>query len=234
MVKHTNTCGLAEASTQAEAFLLALAGDPVSAFGSILGFNHPLEADTVRAIIEKKLFVECIAAPGFTSEAQELLAKKKNLRLFEVPAGILIQPTTHRIGGGMLVQETDEGLNDPTTWECVTERKPADGELEEPRICHARSQPKSNAITLTKNKSLLGAGAGQMSRLDAAEQAIKKAGEGSKGSYMGSDAFFPFDDCVRLAHAAGVVGVVQPGGSKRDQDSIDACNELGMIMLFTG
>ncbi len=236
VVKHTNTCGLAEASTQAEAFLLALAGDPVSAFGSILGFNHPLEADTVRAIIEKKLFVECIAAPGFTAEAQELLAKKKNLRLFEVPAGNP-DPThhTHRIGGGMLVQETDEGLNDPTAWECVTERKPAEGELEELAFAmRAVSSLKSNAITLTKNKSLLGAGAGQMSRLDAAEQAIKKAGEGSKGSYMGSDAFFPFDDCVRLAHAAGVVGVVQPGGSKRDQDSIDACNELGMIMLFTG
>lgn len=236
VVKHTNTCGLAQADSQAEAFLSALAGDPVSAFGSILGFNQALEADTVRAIVEKKLFVECIAAPAFSDEAMELLAKRKNLRLFEVPAG---DPDpmhhTHRIGGGMLVQQTDTGIDDPGNWKCVTEKKLGAGELEELAFAmRAVSALKSNAITLTKNRSLLGAGAGQMSRLDAAEQAIKKAGEQSSGSYMGSDAFFPFDDCVRLAHAAGVVGVVQPGGSKRDQDSIDACNELGMVMLFTG
>ena len=167
------------------------------------------------------------AAPGFTDEAQELLAKKKNLRLFEVPAG---NPDpahhTHRIGGGMLVQETDEGLNDPATWECVTERKLAEGELEELAFAmRAVSSLKSNAITLTKNKSLLGAGAGQMSRLDSAEQAIKKAGEESKGSYMGSDAFFPFADGLLAAAEAGATAIIQPGGSMRDKEVIDAADE---------
>ena len=236
VVKHTNPCGLAEASSQAEAFLLALEGDPVSAFGSILGFNAALQADTVRAILEKKLFVECIAAPGFDEEAKELLAKKKNLRLFEVPAG---NPDPalhmHRIGGGMLVQQTDDGLSDPTSWECVTEKKLEDGWLDELAFAmRAVATLKSNAITVTHRKSLRGAGAGQMSRLDACEHALKKAGDDTKGAFLGSDAFFPFDDCVRLAANAGIVAVAQPGGSKRDQESIDACNELGLAMVFTG
>ena len=190
----------------------------------------------MRAILEKKLFVECIAAPGFDEEAKELLAKKKNLRLFEVPAG---NPDPalhmHRIGGGMLVQQTDAGLSDPSEWACVTEKQLEDGWLDELAFAmRAVATLKSNAITVTHNKSLRGAGAGQMSRLDACEHALKKAGDGTKGAFMGSDAFFPFDDCVRLAAAQGIVAVAQPGGSKRDQESIDACNELGLAMVFTG
>ena len=236
IVKHTNTCGLAQNVSQAEAFTQALAGDPVSAFGSILGFNAPLELETAQAIRETKLFVECIVAPGFSEEALEAFSVRKNLRLFEVGAthsGEYYH--AHRITGGMLVEAADPGLNDINDWQCVTETPLQEGWLEELAFAmHAVANLKSNAIAITSSKSLLGCGAGQMSRVDACEQAIKKAGDAIQGSFLASDAFFPFDDCARLAAAAGVVAIVQPGGSKRDQEVIDACNELGVAMVFTG
>jgi phosphoribosylaminoimidazolecarboxamide formyltransferase/IMP cyclohydrolase len=236
IIKHTNPCGLAEGSSQAEAFLRALAGDPVSAFGSVIGFNTPLEAETAEAIKEKKLFVECIAAPGFTDEARKSLERRGNLRLLQAPAG---DPApgwhAHRIGGGLLVEETDGGLNDPASWDVVTDKKLGDGWLDELAFAmRAVAALKSNAISISKGRALLGAGTGQMSRVDATEHAIKKAGDEAKGGFLGSDAFFPFDDCVRLAAEAGVVAIAQPGGSKRDADSIAACNELGLAMVFTG
>jgi phosphoribosylaminoimidazolecarboxamide formyltransferase/IMP cyclohydrolase len=236
IIKHTNPCGLAEATSQAEAFLRALAGDPVSAFGSVIGFNTPFEEETAEAIKEKKLFVECIAAPSFTDAARESLAKRGNLRLLEVPAG---NPApdwhAHRIGGGLLLEQADIGVADPSTWQVVTDRKLEDGWLEELVFAmKAVMALKSNAIALTKDRALLGAGTGQMSRVDAMQHAIAKAGEASEGAFLGSDAFFPFDDAVRLAADAGVLAIAQPGGSKRDADSIAACNELGLAMVFTG
>jgi phosphoribosylaminoimidazolecarboxamide formyltransferase/IMP cyclohydrolase len=236
IIKHTNPCGLAEAGSQAEAFLNALAGDPVSAFGSVIGFNTPFEEETAEAIKEKKLFVECIAAPSFTDAARESLAKRGNLRLLEVPAG---DPApdwhAHRVGGGLLLEQTDSGVADPSAWQVVSERKLEDGWLEELVFAmKAVMALKSNAIAVTKGRALLGAGTGQMSRVDAMQHAIAKAGEASEGAFLGSDAFFPFDDAVRLAAEAGVLAIAQPGGSKRDADSIAACNELGLAMVFTG
>lgn len=236
IVKHTNPCGLAQATTQADAFSKALAGDPVSAFGGIIGFNTRVEASTAEAIRASKLFVECIAAPSFDAAAKDILIARENLRLVEVPHG---DPTpalhTHRIGGGMLVQEVDMGISDPHTWQVVTEKKVSALWLQELAFAmRAVAVLKSNAIVITREMMLLGAGAGQMSRVDAAQQAISKAGAQCNGAFMASDAFFPFDDCVRLAKEAGIVAIAQPGGSKRDQDSIDACNAAGIAMVFTG
>lgn len=236
IVKHTNPCGLSEAETQVQAFERALAGDPVSAFGSVIGFNTPVELDTVQAIKSTKLFVECIVAPGFTPEAAEELKKRENLRLFVAPAG---DPAprhhAHRIGGGMLLEESDPGELDPSTWQVVTKRALEGSWLGELVFAmKAATVIKSNSISITRQHALLGAGAGQMSRVDAAEHAIKKAGTACRGAFMGSDAFFPFPDCVRLAAAAGIVAIAQPGGSKRDQESIDACDAAGIAMVFTG
>jgi phosphoribosylaminoimidazolecarboxamide formyltransferase/IMP cyclohydrolase len=236
IIKHTNACGMAQAGSQADAFARALAGDPVSAFGSVIGFNTPLDAATAEAIRASKLFVECIVAPSFSADALDLFRKRTNLRLFEVPAG---DPApayhAHRIGGGLLVEQVDAGLADPSAWQVVTDKKLEDGWLDELAFAmRAAAVLKSNAIAITKGHALLGGGAGHMSRVDATEQALKKAGDTAKGGFMGSDAFFPFPDCVKLAATAGVVAIVQPGGSKRDQESVDACNELGLAMVFTG
>jgi len=235
IVKHTNPCGLAVHQDQAEAFRRALAGDPVSAFGSIIGFNQPLTGVAAEAIRESKLFVECIVAPGFTQEAKKALEKRANLRMLEVPKG---DPAPsyhlHRIGGGLLVQQTDDGVGNASAWECVTKKTLEPGWLEELKFAmQATALLKSNAIAITKDRQLWGAGTGQMSRVDATEHAITKAGDNCTGAFLGSDAFFPFADCVKLAHSAGIVAIVQPGGSKRDQESIDACDELGLAMVFS-
>ncbi|MBN1962567.1 MAG: bifunctional phosphoribosylaminoimidazolecarboxamide formyltransferase/IMP cyclohydrolase [Deltaproteobacteria bacterium] len=236
IIKHTNPCGLAMADTQTEAFTRALSGDPVSAFGSVLGFNEPLTGETAAAIRATKLFVECIAAPDFTTEALAEFKERENLRLFKVPAGSPL-PTlsAHRIGGGMLVQQTDPGFNSTDDWRCATKKQPEAGWIEE--LAFAMRVVwvlKSNAIALTKNATLLGSGTGQTSRVDATEHALKKAGEKTNGAFLASDAFFPFDDSVRMAAKAGIIAIVQPGGSKRDEEVIRACDELGLCMMFTG
>ena len=235
IVKHTNPCGLAEAASQSEAFTQALAGDPVSAFGGIIGFNTIVEMATVSAIKDAKLFVECIVAPGFAQDARAELEKKADLRLFQVPIGSP-EPAwqAHRIGGGMLVETADPGLGIPSTWQTVTKRALEPGWQEELAFAmRAAMLLKSNAVAITKGRRLLGAGAGFMSRVDAMEQAMRKASEASRGAFLGSDAFFPFDDVVKLAQKAGIVAIIQPGGSKRDADSIAACDAAGIAMVFT-
>ena len=208
----------------------------MAAFGSVIGFNSPVTLATVQAIKASKVFVESIVAPGFADDALAELKKRENLRLFVVPKG---DPTpqfhAHRIGGGMLVQQADLPHIDPTTWQVVT-KKPLEAtwinELE--FAMKVAAVLKSNAIAVTAQQTLLGAGAGHMSRIDAAEQAFKKAGDKTRGAFLGSDAFFPFDDTVRMAAKMGIAAIVQPGGSKRDQDSIDACDAAGIAMVFTG
>jgi phosphoribosylaminoimidazolecarboxamide formyltransferase/IMP cyclohydrolase len=236
IIKHTNPCGLAEASSQVTAFERALAGDPVSAFGGIIGFNRPMQGETAKALVAAKLFVECIAAPKFTPEAIEILSGKKDLRLVEVPPGDAAPPYhSHRIGGGMLVQAVDRGPLSTEGWRCVTQKQLAPGSLEELKFAmRAAATLKSNAIAITKGFALVGFGTGQTSRIDAANHAVTKAGDQTVGAFLGSDAFFPFDDCVKLAAKAGIAAIVQPGGSKRDEDSIAACNEAGIAMVFTG
>lgn len=236
VVKHGNPCGLAEAGTQAEAFRRAYAGDPLSAFGGVLGFSTPLEAETVAAIQGAKLFVECIAAPGFSDEARELLAKRTQLRLLEVPPGEARPPRIlQRIGGGLLVQDSDPGPDAPAAWQVAGATRPGPGMLEELLFAmRAAMHLKSNAIALTRDRALVGMGAGQTSRVDAARQAIEKAGERARGAVMASDAFFPFDDCVKLAAAAGVTAIAQPGGSKNDAAVVAAADAAGLVMVFTG
>ncbi len=236
IIKHTNPCGMAEAESQAEAFARALAGDPLSAFGSVIGFNQPLSGAAAQAIRDSKLFVECIVAPAFSPEALALLQRRENLRLLVAPPGPAAPPWhAHRIGGGMLVEETDPGIAPPSEWRCVTRRQPEAGWLEELAFAlRVVAALKSNAIAVTRQRALLGIGTGQTSRVDATLQALAKAGVRARGAFLASDAFFPFDDSVRPAAAAGIVAVVEPGGSKRDAEVIAACDELGLCMMFCG
>lgn len=234
VVKHSNPCGLAEAEVQAEAFRRALSGDPEAAFGGVLGFNHPVTEQTAQAIVDSGLFVECIASPGFDGGARRLLESRKNLRLLAVPPGDP-HPTriVHVIGGGILIQESDPGPTDPSSWTIPTKAKVTD--WSEPEFAmRTVSVLKSNAVCVTSDRTLRGAGAGLMSRIDACRLALTKAGSHTQNAVLASDGFFPFDDCVRIAAEAGVAVVVQPGGSRRDAEVIAACDELGLAMVFTG
>ena len=242
VLKHTNPCGCAEADDLATAFENAYAGDPVSAFGSILSFNREVDAATAERLCEPGRFIEAIIAPGFSEDAFGMLTTrpkwKSNVRLLELP-GMLEETAPgvdyRRVTGGLLAQERDDQPEEPQDWKAVTKRGPTDAEAADLgfawRVC---KHVKSNAIVLCKDRMLLGAGAGQMSRLDSSRIAAEKAGDRAKGSVLGSDAFFPFRDGVDEAAKAGVTAVVQPGGSKKDDEVIAACDEHGIAMLFTG
>lgn len=240
VIKHNNPCGAAAATQLSEACRKAMAGDPVSAFGSVLGVNREVDAAMAEVLCEPGLFVEAIVAPSFAAEAVELLTTKpkwkKNVRLLAV--GPLDAPAASRayrqIEGGMLVQAADQG-GGGSDWKVVTEHQPSDAMMADLQFgWEAVRHVKSNAIVLAKDESLVGVGAGQMSRVDSVEIAIRKAGERSQGSVLASDAFFPFPDSIHAAAEAGVVAIVQPGGSKRDDEVIAACNERGLPMIFTG
>jgi phosphoribosylaminoimidazolecarboxamide formyltransferase/IMP cyclohydrolase len=236
IVKHNTPCGTAERETLLDAFLKALATDPVSAFGGVLAFNRPLDAATAEEVA--KLFVECIAAPGFDEKAKTIFAAKKNLRLLELPPGGL-QPDRElqlkRILGGVLVQQPDLGEIVEDQLKIVTKRAPTAAELQTLlfawKVC---KHVKSNAIVFAKDGATLGVGAGQMSRVDSVKIAVMKAQSSLAGSVVASDAFFPFPDGVEEAAKAGAVAVIQPGGSVRDNDVIAAADHLGMAMVFTG
>ena len=241
VIKHNNPCGAALADSLAEALRQALAGDPLSAFGGVLGLNGRVDAATAEVLAAPGLFVEAIVAPDFDAEALEILTTrpkwKANVRLLKVgdlqtaPAQWAYRP----LSGGMLMQEADVLPDTEDQWHVVTETRPAAAHLADLRFAWALVRHvKSNAIVLGKQRMLLGTGAGQMSRVDSVEIAIKKAGERAGGSVMASDAFFPFPDCIELAAAAGVVAVIQPGGSRNDDQSIAACNRHGLAMIFTG
>ena len=241
VIKHNNPCGAATADALAEALRKGLAGDPVSAFGSVLGMNRVVDAATAEVLAEPGLFVEAIAAPDFSPEALEILTTrpkwKANVRLMKVgDLGGPRQTWTYRfIDGGMLMQEADALPDLEAEWKVVTEAKPTGAQMRDLRFGWAIVRHvKSNAIVLSKGGMLLGAGAGQMSRVDSTEIAIKKAGDRAPDSAMASDAFFPFPDSIEKAAAAGVTAVIQPGGSVKDAEAIAACNRFGMSMIFTG
>ena len=237
IVKHTNPCGLSCANSLATAFTRALAADPVAAFGGVLAFNRPLDEEAALALRDSKLFVECIIAPGFADAAHETLRERVNLRLVLAPPGSPLPGwVSHRIGGGLLVQTADPGpYAEQTEFSVVTRQRLAPGWEAELRFAmHAAAALKSNAIAISREQCLVGAGTGQVSRIEAVTQALHKAGERARGAFLGSDAFFPFPDCVRLAQTAGIVAIIQPGGSVRDAESIAACDELGLAMVFTG
>jgi len=234
IVKHTNPCGLASAELLHDAFARALAGDPVSAFGSIIATNRPVDLATVEAI--GALFVEVIVAPGFAADALEALrAKKKACRLIAAPVARDPGPDAKRIADGLLLQDTDRAPVDPSAWKVVSVARPEAADLTALAFAwRAVKHVKSNAIVLAQGEELVGVGAGQMSRVDAVELAVKRAGDRAAGSVLASDAFFPFPDGVEVAAAAGVRAIVQPGGSIRDGEVIAAADRLGLVMLTTG
>jgi phosphoribosylaminoimidazolecarboxamide formyltransferase/IMP cyclohydrolase len=236
IVKHNNPCGTAEQPTLREAYLKALAGDPVSAFGGVLAFNRTIDAATAEEVA--KLFVECIAAPGFDSQAKAIFAPKKNLRLLELPPDGL-RPERElqlkRILGGMLVQEPDLGALNNDNLKIVTRRQPTPAEMHTLRFAwKVCKHVKSNAIVFAKDGATLGVGAGQMSRVDSVKIAVLKAQSSLAGTVVASDAFFPFADGVEEAAKAGATAFIQPGGSVRDNDVIAAADRLGLAMVFTG
>ncbi|MBK8248895.1 MAG: bifunctional phosphoribosylaminoimidazolecarboxamide formyltransferase/IMP cyclohydrolase [Gemmatimonadetes bacterium] len=237
IIKHTTPCGLATGSDALDAYRKALACDPVSAFGSVISFTVPVDAAAAEAIAA--LFVECIVAPAFSDEAVEILGRKKNLRVLEGTArwtpGMM---DYKRVRGGVLVQERGPAILRDDDWKVVTSRTPTPQEKTDLLFAwRAVSSVKSNAIVLARNGATIGIGAGQMSRVDASFLAVHKArgaGHETSGSALGSDAFFPFRDSVDQAAEAGITAIVQPGGSVRDQEVIDAANEKGIAMVFTG
>jgi phosphoribosylaminoimidazolecarboxamide formyltransferase/IMP cyclohydrolase len=236
IIKHNNPCGTAEQATLLDAYLKALACDPVSAFGGVLAFNRVVDAETAEEVA--KLFVECIAAPGFADRAREIFAAKKNLRLLELPPKGL-EPDRElqlkRILGGMLVQQPDLGKLKESEVRTVTKRAPSPEEMQTMRFAWKVSKHvKSNAIVFAKDGATLGVGAGQMSRVDSVKLAVMKAQAPLAGSVVASDAFFPFPDGVEEAAKAGATAVIQPGGSMRDNEVIAAADRLNLAMVFTG
>ncbi len=238
VMKHTNPCGLASAATISEAFITAYAVDPLSAFGCVIALNRDCDLATAEKIAEN--FVEVVIAPEFSKEAYDLLSKKKNIRLMKVgrpigPAYREREFKMKKVQGGMLVQ-TDEDVHvDRNNLKVISKRAPTEEEID--AMLFAWKLVKhvtSNSVVYVKGERAVGIGAGQMSRVDSAKIATMKANEPTEGCVMASDAFFPFRDGVDEAAKAGVTAIIQPGGSIRDQEVIDAVNEHGMAMVFTG
>lgn len=232
IIKHTNPCGAATGATIVEAYQKALAADPVSAFGSVIGVNR--EVDLAAAEEIARLFVEAIAAPSFSPEARARFAAKKNLRLVEVRPAQTTR-VIKQVSGGLLLQDADHGRITVADLKTVTARKPTDDELAALlfawRVC---KHVKSNAIVYARNGQVLGVGAGQMSRVDAAKFGAMKAILPLNGCVAASDAFFPFPDGLEVVVSAGATAVIQPGGSVKDPDVIAAADRLGIAMVFTG
>jgi phosphoribosylaminoimidazolecarboxamide formyltransferase/IMP cyclohydrolase len=232
IVKHTNPCGAATGESILEAYKKALACDPISAFGGVIGINREVDGAAAEEI--GKLFVEAIAAPGFSVEARERFSAKRNLRLVEVKAAP-VKPVVKNVSGGLLVQDADTGRVTQSELKVVTWRPPTVEELRSLlfawRVC---KHVKSNAVVYARDGQTLGVGAGQMSRVDAAKFGAMKAVLPLKGCVAASDAFFPFSDGLEAVAQAGATAVIQPGGSVRDDEVIAAADKLGIAMVFTG
>ncbi len=233
-VKHMNPCGVGVGEDLFTAYSRAFEADPVSIFGGIVALNREVDQETAAKM--KEIFLEIIIAPSFSQEAMELLTEKKNLRLLKIDteqsedASSLITS----VRGGVLVQDADQGALEDVTISVPTDRRPTEQEWEDLQFAwKVVKHVKSNAIVLAKGQQTVGVGAGQMNRVGAAKIAFEQAGEKAEASALASDAFFPMPDTVEAAAKAGVKAIIQPGGSKRDQDSIDACNKHGIAMVFT-
>ncbi|MBD1826489.1 bifunctional phosphoribosylaminoimidazolecarboxamide formyltransferase/IMP cyclohydrolase [Microcoleus vaginatus GB1-A2] len=233
ILKHTNPCGTALGTTISEAYQKAFDTDSVSAFGGIVALNRPIDAATATALTQT--FLECIVAPGCEPEAEEIIKKKAKVRVLILPDLTQGPPQTVKIiAGGLLVQNSDNIVEETSKWRVVTEKQPTAGELEELLFAwKVAKHVKSNAIVVTRDRTTIGVGAGQMNRVGSVKLALEQAGEKSKGAILASDGFFPFDDSVKTAAEAGIIAIVQPGGSMRDRDSIEAANQLGITMVFT-
>ena len=236
VLKHTNSCGVATRSTVLEAWKDALAGDNISAFGGILIANTTIDLATAQEI--DKIFYEVLIAPGFTADALELLTKKKKRILLRIKDFTVQERSFKSLLNGVIEQDTDLKIESADELKVVTKKAPTDQQVDDLLFANIVCKHlKSNTIVLAKNNQLFSMGCGQTSRVDALKQAIIKAGAFGfdlQGAVMASDAFFPFPDCVEIADEAGIVAVIQPGGSIKDQDSIDYCDAHGMAMVMTG
>ncbi|MFH1690839.1 MAG: bifunctional phosphoribosylaminoimidazolecarboxamide formyltransferase/IMP cyclohydrolase [Candidatus Eisenbacteria bacterium] len=241
VIKHSTPCGVASAMTIAKAYELALACDPASAFGSVIALNRTVDMEAAQ-LIHDTHFVEAVIAPDYFRNALELMSKKKNRRIMKAHFPDLsryeLRPQKQMrsmLCGGLLLQDVDTEDVRPDALKTVTERRPTDDEMESLRFAwRAVKHVRSNAIVLVRGKQTVGIGAGQMSRVDASVLAVWKAGDRVKGSVLASDAFFPMRDAVDAAADAGVTAIIQPGGSKGDEDAIKAANERNIAMVFTG
>ncbi|MDO4926863.1 MAG: bifunctional phosphoribosylaminoimidazolecarboxamide formyltransferase/IMP cyclohydrolase [Turicibacter sp.] len=233
-VKHMNPCGVGLGSTIEEAYTKAYEADSTSIFGGIVALNREVSKELAEEL--HKIFLEIVVAPSFTQDALDILKQKKNIRLLTTDMTERLQPGQKLVSvkGGLLVQELDTLQVNKEDLECVTEAKPTGEDLKQLlfgfQVC---KHVKSNAITLVKNDMTIGVGAGQMNRVGSAKIALEQAGALADGAYLASDAFFPMPDTVELAAKYGVKAIIQPGGSIKDQDSIDACNKHGIAMVFT-
>jgi phosphoribosylaminoimidazolecarboxamide formyltransferase/IMP cyclohydrolase len=234
VIKHANPCGLASHEDQVQAYQHAFEGDSISAYGGIVGYNRTVTAAAAQAMAP--VFYEVVVAPDYEPEALAILSKKRDLRILAVDRGDArlaydIRPIT----GGVLVQTPDSIEEDPAKWETVTHRQPSSDELQDLAFAwKAAKHIKSNAIVFAKGRTLVGMGAGQPNRVVSVHLAQRTAGDKAKGSVLASDAFFPFPDNIELAAEAGVTAIVQPGGSIRDSEVIEAANKSGLAMVFTG
>ncbi len=236
VLKHNNACGLASRPVLLEAWKDALAGDPVSAYGGILITNREVDRETAEEM--NKIFFEVVIAPSYAGDALDILKQKKNRIILVQKSGNLQNRTARSVLNGVLVQDRDVNVEEAGDLRVVTKAEPTAGQVEDLIFANKIvKHTKSNAIVLAKNKQLIASGVGQTSRVDALRQAIDKAGNfhfDLHGSVMASDAFFPFADSVEIAFNAGVTSVIQPGGSVRDEDSVEFCNQNGISMVFTG
>jgi phosphoribosylaminoimidazolecarboxamide formyltransferase/IMP cyclohydrolase len=240
IVKHNNPCGVAVSRTSnvEKVYRKAFEGDPVSAFGGIVACNYPVDEPCALAMAE--VFLEAVVAPEFTPQAKEVLTKKRNLRLLQIDPfskfeGRGARFELRKVGGGLLVQEADEETINLNELKVVTQKQPIPEQLAELVFAFTIvKHVKSNAIVVTKEHQLIGVGAGQMNRVGSARIALAQAGEKARGAVLASDAFFPFRDTVDEAAQAGIAAIIQPGGSIRDKESIETCDQYGIAMVFTG
>ena len=233
--KHANPCGVGSAATIAEAYRKAYEADPVSIYGGIVASNREIDAETASEMA--KIFLEVIVAPSFSKEALEILTKKKNIRLLQLENIGKTNKSASKaktVLGGLLIQDLDSQLLNKEDLKVVTKRQPTEAEMKDLLFAwKVVKHAKSNGITIAKNLTTTGVGPGQVSRIWALENAIRQGGDRIAGSVLASDAFFPFSDCVEAAHQAGITAIIQPGGSVRDQESIDAANQYDIAMIFT-
>jgi len=235
ILKHNNPCGGSISNSASNAFKNALECDSVSAFGGIVAFNSNVDKET--ALNLTNIFLECVVAPSFDKEALEILKVKKNLRVLRLSKNMLAQKkqtSSKSIMGGLLIQDSDDNKDIKKNWTSVTKNNPTDQQAIDLdfawKIC---KHVKSNAIVIAKDRKTIGIGAGQMNRVGAAQIALNSAKEECSGAVLASDGFFPFSDTVELANEYGISSIIQPGGSLRDEESINMCNEKGISMIFT-
>lgn len=236
-VKHANPCGVGTGHDIYDAYVKTYKADPVSIYGGIIAANRPIDENT--AVEIGKIFVEIIIAPDFTEEALAILTQKKNIRLLKLEDILAKAPKgtvdMKKVGGGILIQETDNSLFEESELKVVTDRFPTEREMEDMKFAmKVVKHIKSNGIVLARDGKTIGVGPGQTNRVWAIGNAVRQATEPTEGAVLASDAFFPFDDNVEAAAKAGITAVIQPGGSVHDEDCIKKCNELGIAMVFTG